>query len=154
MIPGPGQVTPICDTFPVAAAQTFSNGDLVYLASGDLTDCGADPAVILGIAREDNAASALGTRRLVEIIMPGQQYQANLRLAADTFTENTDNGAIYDIVQTGAGNWEVDKSASAAARVRVLDTLEKKPDGTLAATIGGPVKIVFIDANLQWGTAI
>lgn len=156
-IPGPGQVTPFLESFPVANAQTFVNGDLVYMTAGDLALCGTDPTAILGIAREDNPASAAGTRRLVEIIMPGQQYAANLQLAADTFVESTTSMTAGDLERTTAGNWEVDLTGNTPGtteRVRVFDTLEKTPDGRTAPTLGGPVKVVFIDAYLQWGTRV
>jgi len=150
MIPGSGQVTPICHRFPEVAGSTWVAGDFVYLNGGDLTIATAATA-IMGVARE-NATGVTGYRSLVEIIRPGQEYAINLRLANDTFTESTDNGAPYDIVVTGAGNWELSKAGAGSARFRIIDTLEKTADGRVAATQGGPVRAVPVSASFQWGT--
>ena len=40
-------------TLPEAATQTFKKGELVYLAGGYVTECSANPALILGMADED-----------------------------------------------------------------------------------------------------
>lgn len=147
-VPMPGGATPIIESFPEAASQTFKAGDLVTKSSGKVAVWATDGAAILGVARQD-ASGVTSARVLVEIIRPGVMYQGNLRLASDTFVEGTDNDTLYGLVATGAGNVEIDKSDTSNTRVCVIDTLEKSPDGKVLATQGGPVKIFFKAANLE-----
>lgn len=43
--------------FPEAATQTFVEGEVVYISSGYVTECGDDPAIILGFAAKDGSNS-------------------------------------------------------------------------------------------------
>jgi len=134
-----------------AAAQVFLQGDLVFVnAAGDISLAGADPADILGFALSD-ANQVTAERVSVQVIRPTDVFVMRVRASADTFAL-TDTEALFDIVRTAAGNWEVDKSASAAARVKVLGSLEIDPHQATGflATQGGPVYVKFVAANLQF----
>ena len=64
-------------SFPEASSQTFKVGEPVYLASGGLTICAANPAKILGFAA-DNASGTAGTLIGVYLAVPTTFFAANL----------------------------------------------------------------------------
>lgn len=51
--------------YTVAAAQTFLEGAAVFLVAGLVTECGADPATILGFAAHEHDAGPDPTKVLV-----------------------------------------------------------------------------------------
>src|SRR5688500_4286365 len=91
--------TPAPRTFAEAATQTFVKGELVYLASGYLTEIGNDPALILGVAGQDghNSASANLTASSVFMATEDSVFEANLcgATGADYVMLATDIGTKY-----------------------------------------------------------
>lgn len=55
-------------TLPEAASAQFKKGEMVYLAGGYVTECGANPALILGMADEDGHNSTVGAYNVAVVI--------------------------------------------------------------------------------------
>ena len=74
--------SPRVEVFPCAATQSFKKGDLVYLVSGRLTVCGADPTAVLGVAAGDAVSAADAVALLqkipVELAEPDTLFQMSL----------------------------------------------------------------------------
>ena len=109
--------------FPVTAAQTFVVGALVFLTSGAVTECGADPANILGIALAP-ASVGLDTRGS---IFGGTQIPVFVLTPNDTIWMGSSTtpvfathvGTAYGIVKST--NWLVDISDTGNTRVVPID---------------------------------
>src|SRR5512139_2504699 len=78
--------SPRVELFPCAATQSFKAGDLVYLVSGRLTVCGANPTAILGVALEDavSAADAVALLQLIPVALAEPDTLFQINLASDT----------------------------------------------------------------------
>lgn len=115
----PGSPQPRVVHFPPDTTATFVAGDLVYLDTADnlIKECGADPSLILGVARCSVADRAINPGSLipVDIIEPSQVWQmSSATTPADSHL--TDG---YGIVQT-SGYWKVDTSDTSNIRVYVI----------------------------------
>jgi len=105
-----GHAHPVLN-FPEAADQTFIAGDFVYLVAGHATICGADPALIMGMALEPahNTTAGLytiGVALALEITLFGLcVYHAT---AASALLALADLGVTKDIHPQAAGTWTVD----------------------------------------------
>lgn len=107
--------SPRVEKFPCAATQSFVAGDLVYLVSGRLTVCGANPADILGVALEDavSAADAVALLQLipVQLAEPDTLFQINLASstagASVALTQAMLGGScgLYKDGTAGSGLW-------------------------------------------------
>lgn len=133
------------ESFPEAASQTFKKGALVYLNAGYLTACGADPALIMGIATEDAHNTTAGLYNIVvELAHPDTLFLANLDTQASEgagTTAATDRGAMYGVKSLAASpyQWYVDKTETTNKRVVVWDIWTAVQDGVPMAvgdTIG------------------
>jgi len=136
----------LTQTFPEAASQTFKAGDLVYRNNGYVTVCGADPALILGVALEDaHNASNDGDYDIQVLIINGwtefimQVYHSN---AANNKIEASDLGKKYGIA-VSSNQWYVDKTDTSNTRVIIHDFLD--PVGT----VNGRVGVIFLAANRE-----
>lgn len=74
--------------FPEASSQTFKAGEPVYLASGGVTICAANPAKILGFAA-DNASGTAGTLIGVYLALPTTVFAGNLVQSGNANGNNT-----------------------------------------------------------------
>lgn len=111
-----------------AASQNYKKGDLLYLGSGIVTECGADPALIYAQA-EDDATGVTGAQAFVAPIHPDDVFIANV----STTTAAGDFGTEYGIAQDSDGVWIVDKGDTTAKRVRVIGFF---PEDLLGDTYG------------------
>lgn len=68
------------ERFPEAAAQTFKKGEIVYLLDGYVTECGDNPAAILGVAAEDghNSTTAGDDNVAVTLAEPTTLFCMNI----------------------------------------------------------------------------
>lgn len=137
--------------FPEKASATFAEGDLVVTTAGQIDECGADPAKVLGIALKAKTGTT-NSMIPVLVIRPGDVFLMPF-LAADTFAV-ADHGVSYGVTTPSAGRWEVDTAETTADVVVVLGSPERNAEtGALAATAGGPVFVSFISTVLEFGTA-
>lgn len=115
--------------FPEAASQSFKKGEFVYLASGKLTVCGADPATILGIAMED-ATGTTDTKLAVAIANKDTVFEGNVYHAtpASAITAITTIGTDYGIVNAN-NKWYIDLANETNVRVLIRDLSKKDAVG-------------------------
>lgn len=109
--------------FPVTAGQTFILGALVFLTSGAVSECGSDPANILGIAMAPAsvglaAAGSIfgGTNIPVFVLTPSDTIWM---ASSTTPVFATHVGTAYGIEKTT--NWRVDTTDTGATRVVPID---------------------------------
>lgn len=105
--------------YPLAASQTFNAGALVVLdASEDVTECGADPASILGVA-------TVPAEHVIESGYIEVYVADNVTVFAMKGTSNPAKANInqsYGVVKDGTSNrWEVDLTDTTNTRVKVVD---------------------------------
>lgn len=109
--------------FPVTAAQTFIAGALVLLTAGKVSECGADPTAILGIALAP-ASVGLAT---VGSIFGGSNIPVFVLTTQDTIfmgssttpVFGTHVGTAYGLVKST--NWLVDISETGTTSVIPID---------------------------------
>ena len=105
--------------YPLAASQTFLEGAAVVLdASGDVAECGADPALILGFACHAAGADPETTNVLVAVA----KAESTFILQGTSAFVQADEGDAYGLVKDGDGIWVVDRTDTTATRVRVEKT--------------------------------
>lgn len=133
---------PVIRQFPVASGQTFVAHDLVFFdtATNGITVCGADPALILGIAlcSAANASIYPNNRIPVAILTP----DTAVVMEASSTLSDTNLFRDYGIVKSAAGNWKIDLTDTVATRVTVTDVSPAR------LTSGG----VALAAGQAWGT--
>jgi hypothetical protein len=103
-------------SYPEAAAQTFKRGEFVTLTAGKVTLCGANPALIQGVAAQD-ATGVTDT--------PIKVYEAN---SDSVFVASligtgviTDVGVRYGVVRDATTqSWGIDRSNTTAANLRAV----------------------------------
>lgn len=123
---------------PEAAAETFLKGAILVPAAGYLSEAGADPTAILGIALEPgNNDVAAGTSKIGYCpALPGMIFVG--AIAAAAAIAQADLFAEYGVVQDGGtGVWCVDKAEAVNTRVTIIGF--KDPVGT----VNGKVYFVF-----------
>ena len=139
---------PVTLTVPEAATQTFLVGDLVYMASGYCTVCGADPAKILGIVKTAGSNNvADGTSDVdVLVITPNMLVAMQVHHGTPTSAdiEVTDRFTAYGIAVT-SNKWYVDKADTSATRCRIIEFRDA------VGTVNGVVHVQFFAANLDLG---
>jgi hypothetical protein len=121
------------ESMPEAALQTFKKGACVFLSAGYLNECGAAPALILGIASRagQNTATAGLKSQSVYLAHPDTLFLGNLDngVTGTGVTAATDRGRNYGIIKHPAtGKWAVD-NAGAAHRVVVWGFWDGIQDG-------------------------
>lgn len=99
------------------AAETFKRGALVYMdANEEITECGADPAVILGMALHDAAVLPKEDKILVAECIEGLRFWMD----GDNAPVAGDVGVSYGVVKDG-DIWTVDGTETTTTRVQVVD---------------------------------
>ena len=150
--PQSGDPTGLVLAFREANSQVFVAGDLVYLSSNLLTICGADPAIILGIALEDASnVTALWKYVKVQVIRPTDIFSTQFTDAtpSQAVFAATDQGKGYGVVKTSAGLWEVDHDEVGAndLKVKILQSQEFTADGLMNAASRGPILVNFVTVS-------
>lgn len=112
-----GGVRPPLKRFPLATSETFIFGNLVVLdASGDIEECGADPAEITGMAAE-NAADVIEPGYVMVYVATDDAYFA-MEPSAGTITEAA-IGEDYGVV-LASSVWLLDLTDTSAVRMHVI----------------------------------
>ena len=127
------------DSIKEAASETFKKGAVLGLASGLLSELGADPTNILGVALADGQNVTTNPRNEVALAKPGALFIANLSGAS--VTAQTDLGTKYGLVKVGT-NWHVDKTDTTNTRVVV-----RSVDVDAIGDINGRVVFEFLAAQ-------
>jgi hypothetical protein len=127
-----------------AATQTFKKGELVYLASGYLTECSDNPSLIAGIAAEDgHNDSSAGTHTVTYVpIVPGDILEAN----TTTLTTATNVGTVYDLYRDTTNSKAQVLLTTSNPRVIIV---KLSPRDTVGDTYGR-VYISFVSKYLQF----
>jgi len=100
---------------PEKASGTFKKGAVVFMNAGFLDECGANPALILGVATRDaqNGATDGAKSQLVELASPGVLFKGYLDTSASEGTgvsANTDLFKGVGLTKSAAGGfWYADK---------------------------------------------
>ena len=114
------------EEFPEAATQVFKKGAPVVLTAGYLGECGANPALIMGIATRDgqNGATPGAKSQVVELAHSDTLFLGNIDAgsAGTGVTAATNRGAMMGLTKhVASGKWSVDNAkATAAAGARVV----------------------------------
>ena len=142
----PGTV-PMIKWYTEANSQAFVRGDLVYLSSGALTECGADPAAIMGISLGTSTNVTSGNIAIpVLVLTPGVEVAMNVyhaTAASATFSDNSGIETAYEINQASSGIWTIDIAATSSTRVHITEYLDAKGDIYMRCWVR------FLAANLQ-----
>ena len=95
-------------TFPEAASQTFKKGELVYLVGGYVTEIGANPTAILGMAAEDAHNEDAGDYNVGVYIANNDtifEFSKTNSSGNAVVTAVTDVGAEFAIYRDTSNNW-------------------------------------------------
>lgn len=95
----------------------FREGAAVVLVDGELEECGADPALIVGFALHDAGALPLTDRCLVAKATD----KATFFMEGDSDPVLADTGVEYGIAKDGDGDWYVNTADTVETRVVVED---------------------------------
>ena len=104
---------------PLAASQTFKTGAFVYRdGSGNITECGADPASIYGLSTGEATKNPVdSTKAIIMKAFEGQKFW--MQCSADPTSANS--GVSYGVAKDSDGIWYVDFTDTTATRVYVHD---------------------------------
>ncbi len=133
----------------LAAAQTFNRGALVLAdASGNIAECGADPAAILGVAENGAGTDTNIFNPLRSKAFPPGKMQVTLARnqifsAKYVGTLPAADGGVYGVVRDTDADWKVDFTDTTATRVKLVGRMTTSPENQ------NRVKVRFIDTNLQ-----
>lgn len=130
---------------PEAASQTFKWGDLVFMSGGYVTICGADPAAIAGIAKQDGRNAAAGAYDCDVLLITADtliRMQVHHTTPANAVIEAADLFKDYGIAVSG-NIWYVDKTDTSNTRVRIIEFIDP------LATLNGQVAVQVLAANRQ-----
>lgn len=134
-----------------ANSQTFVYGDLVYTNSGALTECGADPALILGVALADATNVTSGNASIPVLVLTNDIEVAmntyHATAASSTFSNDSGLNTAYEINTPSAGIWTIDIAATSSPRVHITEYIDQKGDLDMRCWVQ------FMAATLQAETA-
>lgn len=101
--------------YPIATGETFIEGALVLLNAGEIEECGADPALIAGVALHDAGADPDTSSVLVALA----SSEGTFVLQGSSAPVAADVGVEYGVAKDADGIWYVDKTDVVATRVVV-----------------------------------
>jgi hypothetical protein len=134
---------------PEGASKTHVKGALLIQSSGVLTEAGANPTDVVGVAAHAGRNGSSGVRSFYLPPLDGCIFVGSIDTGAGEGTGTciaTDVGAEYGVTKTaltGAnlGKWYVDKNKTGAdARVRVVELIDA------VSTVQGRVAFKFLTA--------
>ena len=142
-----GTTTPSME-LPEGASQTFKAGALCVFASGYVAECGADPALITGLATRDGRNGTAGLYRQGFILAhPSTLYKGYLDTSASEGAGTnaaTDRGLSYGVAKNSAtGKWYVDKTETSNKRVTIWDFWDQVVDGIAPAVADVMPPVLF-----------
>lgn len=111
---------------PLAASQTFKTGALVVRdGSGNIAECGADPATIFGWALGEATKNPVDSTKQI-VCRATEESRAWMQASADPTSANS--GVSYGVAKDADGIWYVDFTDTTATRVYVheVDTDTKR----------------------------
>ena len=122
-----------------AASATFLAGAPLCWSGGYLTECGTDPAVIVGIAAEAAHNTTAGPSNVVRYWpLAGNIFEANLSQAATgTTSAVTHLGVDFGIIarSSGTAHWVVDSSDETNTCCTVLEFAKDNVIGDVSARV-------------------
>lgn len=135
----------IMDRAPLGAGEVPNKGDVVYKSSGNVTECGADPANITGVMaheyNEIHQGTFSGNADLLQYSGESDMYyyKAHDEIVFEgslsgKASEATDVGTAYGIVKDGNGVWSIDGLDTSATRVRIIQLLIDDIHGNIGDT--------------------
>jgi hypothetical protein len=133
----------------LAAAQAFNSGSLCLIdASGNIAECGADPASIAGVSEFACGADTSGFNRFaVKEFPPGKMNLiplTNRRFSAKYVgTLPAADGGLYGVVKDTDGDWKVDFAETTNTRLKLLNRRTTSPENIPR------VIVEFLTANIQ-----
>lgn len=116
-MPARPNIRQILREFTVASGESFLEGAAVVLATGEISECGADPTAILGFALEPAGSLPETDKAVVALATP----ETTFILQGSSAPTAGDVGVLYGIVKDGDGIWTVDKTETTNTRVIVED---------------------------------
>jgi len=143
--------SPHLQTFPEAEGQTFIKGDLVYLVSGEVTECATAPDAVIGIAQYDGQNLGSGVDGTTQVILahPDNIFEGCKfdDTPGSAVTEVTDVGKTL-AMQLDTGKWYIDNDdTSSHDIVRVIAVSPNAPLGNAY----GILQFVFHNSAYQLG---
>lgn len=148
---------PTVHPLPVYTGGTaFNAGELVFYdtTNNGVDRCGADPALILGIAHCGSADAWLYPNNRIPVSILTPESVICMSIAGGTNPSDTLVGDAYGIVRTVVGStgfWEVDLAEAVNTRVSVIGYRPARLTGGAAALQPGQnfTFVRFLAANLQ-----
>lgn len=155
-----GEGVPLVQAMKYATGQVYLKGALVIDdANGELVECGADPAAILGVSlqacgtglgygssNETQIVYATGRQQVTSIAIATRVVEFSGRAVnggTDPVTPlQTHIGEVYGVLRTAAGEWVIDMAETTNTRLEITDIVEA--DGVA----GGFFLFKFLEANL------
>ncbi len=135
---------------PLAAAQAFLQGALCLIdGSGNIAECGADPAAIAGVSLTGCGAltgvgNGLGYREFPPGIMKIEAVQDEVVWRATySGTLPAADGGSYGVLRLAGGDWVVDFAETVNTRLKLVGRLTNSPENV------PEVLVVFLAANVQ-----
>jgi hypothetical protein len=96
-------------TLPEAASAAFKKGEMVYLSGGYVTECGANPALILGMADEDAHAGATNGLYSCAVVIANMdtifEIHKTNSSGSGAVTAVTDVGKEFAMYRDTSNNW-------------------------------------------------
>lgn len=136
----------VAESFPEKASSTFKMGACVFTTVGYLTECGADPPLIMGIASRDgqNGGSDGTYSQTVYLAHPTNLFKGNLdNGSGNVASAATDRGKMYGIAKhSSSGKWYVDTTDVTNKRVVVWGFWDGAQDGA-AGGIGDNLTAIY-----------
>lgn len=104
--------------FDLTAGQTFLEGAAVFLTGSPekVSECGTDPATILGFALHAAAKTVIAGKVLVALAESASRFW----MSTTSGLVATDQNVLYGIVKDSDGVWVVDRTETTNTRVEVL----------------------------------
>lgn len=143
MLAGGGADYPEVKAFAIESSSAIIAGDLVYFDTADnlVKVCGADPALILGIALSSAASKTIYPNSLIPVAVLTPKDKVVMSSA--TTPGEAHKLRAYGVEKTG-DNWRVDTTDTSATRVTVVDYSPHTGDAGQEWFI-----VRFLAANLQ-----
>lgn len=136
-------------TYPVKANETFKKGAAVLLnADGEVEECGADPALVLGFATADVGQYAWQKDTLetvkpsVPVALADQTFRGTLE---GTYDADGHIGVDFGLVKDATGYWTVDETDETNVRVILIGV----DDGVVDGDVNVPCTFTVISSVRQ-----
>lgn len=131
--------------YPQSSGETFLKGALLVQDTDAryVTECGADPSAVLGVALADAAdyswqEDTFGTVEPgIPVALADQEFRGTLEGTLDI---DADVGTSFGVVLDATGYWTIDRSDTSNTVV----TITGLEDGVADGDVNPPVRFVFL----------